>query len=134
MLEKKRNSLSRNRFSKAERLKSSEEIKHLFTRADSFKLGCLRFFYHSSFTTSNYPKVVFSAPKKHFKTAVQRNLLKRLMREAYRKNKYIFGNQFPRNIAFLIRYQPTKHAQIEQDMILVLEKYKIQKLGLSLGC
>lgn len=34
-------------------------------------------------------KVVFAVPRRNFKKAVDRNLLKRRMREAYRKNKYI---------------------------------------------
>ena len=34
-------------------------------------------------------KVVFAVPKKIFKRAVDRNKIKRLMREAYRKNKWI---------------------------------------------
>lgn len=32
-------------------------------------------------------QVLFSVPKRYFKRAVKRNLVKRLMREAYRKNK-----------------------------------------------
>src|ERR1700735_3252253 len=34
-------------------------------------------------------KVAFTVPRRSFKRAVDRNLLKRRMREAYRKHKYI---------------------------------------------
>lgn len=34
-------------------------------------------------------KILVSVPKKHFKRAVKRNRVKRQVREAYRKNKYI---------------------------------------------
>lgn len=34
-------------------------------------------------------KIMVSVPKKHFKRAVKRNRVKRQVREAYRKNKYI---------------------------------------------
>ena len=35
-------------------------------------------------------KILVSVPKKHFKRAVKRNRVKRQVREAYRKNKYIY--------------------------------------------
>ena len=39
-----------------------------------------------------YVRCLFSAPKKRFKHAVDRNRLKRQMREAYRKNKHALVN------------------------------------------
>ncbi len=36
--------------------------------------------------TSTSPKIIFSAPKRKFKRAVDRNRLKRMLKEAYRKN------------------------------------------------
>lgn len=40
-------------------------------------------------TTAPSVKIMVSVPKKHFKRAVKRNRVKRQVREAYRKNKYI---------------------------------------------
>jgi len=39
-------------------------------------------------------KVLFSAPKKHYRHAVDRNGLKRQMREAYRQNKSLFEQKY----------------------------------------
>lgn len=36
---------------------------------------------------TSYPQVMFSVSKKKFKSAVKRNRIKRLMKEAYRLNK-----------------------------------------------
>ena len=38
-------------------------------------------------------KILVSVPKKHFKRAVKRNRVKRQIREAYRKNKYILWDK-----------------------------------------
>ena len=44
-----------------------------------------RYVFHTD--TGSGVKVLFSVPKKNFKRAVKRNLLRRRMREAYRLNK-----------------------------------------------
>lgn len=73
-------------------------------------------------------QVAFSVSKKGFKNAVTRNLLKRRMREAYRKNKYLLYNQLEKtdaNIAFIVVYRQNTVAgypEIEKAMVETIEK------------
>jgi ribonuclease P protein component len=78
-----------NRFSKSERLNSKKRIDLLFRKGKSKWEGCLSIKYLYSEELLDAPvQVMFSVPKKQFRRAVDRNLLKRRMREAYRLNKH----------------------------------------------
>ena len=74
--------------SKQFRLKSRKQIDLLFTEGKSLNVFPLRVSYQ--FTTSDEKSSVqagFTVSKRHFKKAVDRNRIKRLMREAYRLQK-----------------------------------------------
>jgi ribonuclease P protein component len=82
--------MARNTFSKEERLCSKRSIEDLFANGSSFVLFPFRVVYRIERTAldSSVPiQVLFSVPKRRFKRAVTRNLLKRRMREAYRLHK-----------------------------------------------
>ena len=85
-------------FTKAERLCSQIAIDWLFDgKGNSFSVFPLRVIFKSveapslsdSTSRSGYmlPKLLISVPKKRFHHAVDRNRIKRLLREAYRKKK-----------------------------------------------
>lgn len=77
-----------NRFTKEERLCSKKRIDSLFQKGKSKWNGCLSIKYLLCDEVPDAPvQVMFSVPKKQFRRAVDRNLLKRIMREAYRLNK-----------------------------------------------
>lgn len=77
-------------FTKAEKLKSRKTIAILFEKgrsAYSFPVKILYYYKPFSVKVQNPVKCGVSVSSKKFKRAVDRNLLKRRMREAYRLNK-----------------------------------------------
>ena len=75
-------------FKKSERLSDKKNIEELFKNGSYFYLYPLKVVVLPSLH-SNTHQVLFSVPKKSFKRAVDRNLLKRRMREAYRLHKHL---------------------------------------------
>ena len=74
---------------KDERLNKKIIIQRLFKEGKIIKAFPLRIFVlsHSEHVESSV-QVLIAVPKKNFKSAVHRNLLKRRIREAYRLNKH----------------------------------------------
>ena len=77
-------------FPKAEHLTSRREIEALFSKGSmaAYKFP-LRAIFHISNSESVPVKVLISVSKRHFKHAMDRNRVKRQLREAYRLNKHL---------------------------------------------
>ncbi len=74
-------------FKKEEKLKSRKLIEVLFKQGTSFSIFPLRVLYFFSEENIAPVQAGFAVSGKHFKKAVDRNRVKRLMREAYRLQK-----------------------------------------------
>lgn len=78
----------KNTFKEGEKLKSRKVIDKLFNEGKAVSKNGFTLIYLVTPLTTFYPaQVGFSVPKKFFKHAVDRNRVKRLMREFYRMNK-----------------------------------------------
>ena len=77
-----------NKFNKEERLCSKKSLDLLFKNGSSFLFYPFRVTYLFVAEPHNYPaQVVINVAKKRYKLAVDRNLVKRRTREAYRLQK-----------------------------------------------
>ncbi|MCV9388853.1 ribonuclease P protein component [Reichenbachiella ulvae] len=80
-------------FSKAERLNSKKEIDALFQKGASFYFYPFLIKYSPSENSeAQCHQALISVSKRNFKRAVDRNRVKRLVRESYRLNKAILDD------------------------------------------
>jgi len=94
-----------NTFGKEEKLKSEKLIEKLFSEGGSVSEFPLRLFYlKSHFSESITYKTTVSVSKRNIKKAVDRNHIKRLLRESYRLKKSSFFNNSGEQYALMILY------------------------------
>jgi len=75
-------------FKKDERLSSRKIISKLFEEGKSFTISPFRMLWLETTLSSSSPaQIAFAVPAKKIRLAVDRNRIKRQMREVYRKNK-----------------------------------------------
>lgn len=92
-------------FNKREKLKSQKLIEKLFLEGKSISVFPLRMLYlQTDFEDGSKLKTGVSASKRNFKKAVDRNRIKRLLREAYRLNKAEYFNNITTSYALMILY------------------------------
>ncbi len=114
-------------YGKKEKLKSKKLIDQLFSEGQSVSAFPLRLvFLETPLEEAIVAKTGVSVSKRHFKTAVDRNRIKRLMREAYRLNKTNYFNKISTQYAFMILYigkeKPT-YQQVEKKMNVLFDKF-----------
>ena len=108
-------------FPKSEKLCGQISIDHLYRQGKRFVAWPLRVTY---LPIDSATQVVVWAPKSLFKKAVDRNHLRRLMREAYRLNKDIIeGKNMHYQLAFnYIDKEKQPYATIEKAICKALKR------------
>lgn len=117
-------------FNKSERLRRKKLVDKLFVKGKSLMAFPLRLQYMLVDRLDDVAvQVLFSVPKKRFKRAVDRNLLKRRIKEAYRLNKQPLTDQVSEDKTLLIaciysNNEILTYEIIKKAMIKGVEKLK----------
>jgi len=116
-------------FTKAERLKSKKLIDLLFRKGNIIVDYPVKIIWYTMSSVSSSPvQVLFSVPKKNIKSAVKRNLMKRRMREIYRKNKHYISIPDKNNNVLLLGFiylgpMLMDYSGLEEKIILILHRF-----------
>ena len=115
------------KYTKKDKLKSKKVIDQLFTEGKSVSVYPLKLVYlKTKYEDNSIIKTSVSVSKRLHKTAVARNHIKRLLREAYRLNKPLFFNNSTTSYAFMILYlskDGTTFEELNTKMKLLLERF-----------
>lgn len=112
-------------FGKNEKLKSRKAFDDLFSGGKTFVSHPVRFVYRIKPKEDYDIRVGVSVGKKKFKHAVDRNLLKRRCKEAYRLNKLIVEPSPNYSVDLVMIYTSSKHQpfeKIEEAIKILLPK------------
>jgi len=122
--------VGRNTFKRSEKLKSSRIIGELFKSGDIITVLPLKLFWKLNNNNQTIlARMAVTVPAKNFKRAVDRNLIKRRIREAYRLNKHNLIDSLSDNklsIIFVFLYLPKTiypYEQISEAVIKVLTTF-----------
>ena len=103
-------------FSKKERLKNKIEIESLFSEGNRFFEYPFNVIWKLYSNSDSTLKMAVSVPKKKIPNATDRNKIKRLVREAFRKNKTIIQ-------------QPLEAKNVKLHLMLVYSQSNIMSMS-----
>ena len=116
-------------FRKEERLSKVKLINKLFSEGKRFTIDPFRIYWMEIELENKFPaQVLINVSKKHIKRSVDRNLVKRRIREAYRKNKstyYSYLKAYSKKCVFALLYNSgeiASYKDIEEKIILILQR------------
>lgn len=124
-------------FHKNERLCSKKVIDKLFTEGKTVFVYPLKIVYlETQLPLKNKVQAGFSVGKRNFKKAVQRNLIKRRMREAYRLNKQkLYDETGENHLAVFFIYTGktiSEYKQVETAVQKAIKKLnELRKMNVS---
>jgi ribonuclease P protein component len=116
--------MGKHTFRKEERLSKDKLIQELFDKGSSFYLFPFKvFFMPNPDQGAAFHQVVISVSKRNFKRAVDRNLLKRRIREAYRLNKEMLPVRNKLLIAYIYSVKDIlPSVQIQERLVKTFKK------------
>jgi len=114
-------------YNKHEKLKSRKLIKQLFEDGKAVTVFPLRLIYlKKDFEAKNPVKTSVSVSKRNFKLAVDRNRIKRLMREVYRLNKPFLYKNVSDKYIFMFIYlgkEEIPYQKLNDKMIKIINLF-----------
>ena len=122
--------MKKHSFSKQERVCNRNDFQKLFSEGKSFYSYPFRCIYLWNETTYFSARIAVLVSKKKFKRAVDRNKIKRLIRESYRLKKEILYQKYaeiPKNLDIIIIYSETKilpFSFVQKKVIELINKVK----------
>ena len=117
---------ARNTLPKKERLCGKTGISKLLAKGRHGNVPGLRYLYLAD-NGSDVSRIMISVPKKSFKRAVKRNLLKRRIRESWRKQKHMLSAGGGMDILFMY---PSKEIMSYEEIYAAVGKV-IESLNLK---
>jgi len=118
-----------NSFDKSERIKSKKLIDNLFTDGKSINTPHLKLLWLPVPASDSPAKIGFAVSSKVFRKAVDRNKLKRLLRESFRLNKKRVYDHLSANkssATFMLIFTGKKlvsHKEIDDEIIQLLTRF-----------
>lgn len=119
-------------FSKRERIVSRKLIEQLFSKGSSQSMSAfpLRIVYIQKGRDGEPLQVLVSVSKRHFKHAVDRNRVKRQIREAYRLHKHLLAQRIPEGISIALAFiwlsdEHCDSQRIEKSVSRLMEKVAV---------
>lgn len=115
-------------YNKQEKLKSKKQLDRLFKSGKSFTIFPVKVFFVFTDEQDNIIKTGVGVSSRHFKKAVHRNRIKRLLREAYRTEKLPLhaslnktGKKLAVFLLFIDKAMP-EYALLKQKMQLCMQR------------
>ncbi|MAQ31800.1 MAG: ribonuclease P protein component [Flavobacteriales bacterium] len=110
---------------KDEKTLSRKSINNIYKTGQKLRSKSLTIIWINSKPQSSKIKLVISVPKKNIKKAVDRNYLKRIIRESYKTNKPFINDLIQDPIKIIIIYNKTTLIEFNKLEIELLTLFEI---------